>query len=136
MASKKKAAKKAKGKTSKQFENTIRKAALGYPEAIEDFPWGHSAFKVNKKIFVSMANDGEGLRMSFKLPESRYEALTLPFTEPTHYGMGKHGWVTAKFDKAEQLPMDLLLEWMEESYRKIAPKRLVKVLDGDLAEGA
>lgn len=123
-----------KKQTAKQFENLIRKAALAYPETIEDFPWGHSAFKVNKKIFVSMAHgegageDG-GLRMSFKLPESRYEALTLPFTEPTHYGMGKHGWVTAKFAKDEQLPMDLLLDWMHESYRAIAPKRLVKMLD-------
>ena len=118
-----------KTKATKRCEDALREVALDYPEAIEDFPWGHSAFKVKKKIFVSMAHDDEGLRMSFKLPESRYEALALPFTEPTHYGMGKHGWVTAKFSPKDEPPIELLLEWMDESYRTIAPKKLVKLLD-------
>ena len=27
----------------------LRKAALAFPETVEDFPWGHSAFKVSGK---------------------------------------------------------------------------------------
>ena len=115
--------------TKKKWSAALREAAMDYPETIEDFPWGSSVFKVNKKIFFSLADDEDGVRMSFKLPESRYEALTLPFTEPTHYGMGKHGWVTAKFAPGDTPPVDLLLEWMDESFRAIAPKRAIKLLD-------
>ena len=127
---KKKAAKK-KATKRKTWVDALREEALSYPGAVEDFPWGHSAFKVNSKIFMTLAELEAGCRMSFKLPTSRYEALTFPFTEPTHYGMGKHGWVTASFATDEDAPLDLLLEWMEESYRAIAPKRRVQELDAE-----
>ena len=127
MAAKKKSSRK---RSLKQVVAAIRKEALAYPEAVEEFPWGHSAFKVNQKIFVSLGEDGEGrLRVSCKLPTSRYEALLFPFTEPTHYGMGKHGWVTASFAKGDDVPLDLLFDWIEESFRAIAPKRLAQELD-------
>ena len=104
--------------------------ALGFPEAYEEFPWGHSAIKVRKKIFVSSGFDADGaFRMSLKLTESNFEALLLPFTEPTHYGMGKHGWVTSSFAADVEPPLPLLRGWIEESYRAIAPKALVKQLD-------
>ena len=59
----------------------LREIALSYPEAWEDFPWGHSGFKVRKKIFFSMGGHEEYLSMSFKLPQSNQEALLLPFTK-------------------------------------------------------
>lgn len=49
---------------------------------------------------------------------------TSPHAEPTHYGLGRAGWVTLKFAASEQPPLDLLQEWIEESYRAVAPKRL------------
>ena len=52
----------------------------------------------------------------------------LPFTEPTGYGLGKSGWVSAKFPPAEKLPLDLLKAWIDESYRAQAPKKLVASL--------
>ena len=51
----------------------------------------------------------------------------LPFTEPTGYGLGKSGWVTAKFDDTPPLP--LLKEWLDESYRAQAPKKLQAMLE-------
>jgi predicted DNA-binding protein (MmcQ/YjbR family) len=114
---------------SQRTAEAVRAYALTFPEAWEDFPWGHSAFKVRKKIFVTLGLHQDGVSMSFKLPRSNHEALLMPFTEPTHYGMGKHGWVTATFAPAETPPMFLLKEWIEESYRAIAPKTLVARLD-------
>src|SRR5688500_1553192 len=38
-------------------EMAIRKYALGLPEATEDFPWGHRAFRVGKKVFLFLAWD-------------------------------------------------------------------------------
>ena len=93
-------------------------------------PWGHAAFKVREKVFLFMGEE-DALTGSVKLPESRYEALELPFTEPTHYGMGKHGWVSFKFTKGEAPPVDLLLEWIDESFRAVAPKKLLAKLDAE-----
>jgi predicted DNA-binding protein (MmcQ/YjbR family) len=108
----------------------LRAFALSFPEAYEEFPWGHCAIKVNKKIFVSLGTE-DGLSVSLKLGDSNFEALLLPFTEPARYGMGKHGWVTSRFAAQDSPPMEILRAWIEESYRAIALKRLVKLLDAD-----
>ncbi|RKH22018.1 MmcQ/YjbR family DNA-binding protein [Corallococcus sp. AB030] len=101
---------------------------MSYPGAHEDFPWGHRAMKVNDKTFLFMTVDGEKLNLSAKLPDSKDAALTLPFTEPTEYGLGKSGWVTAHFDEASQVPVPVIKAWIDESYRAIAPKKLVDQL--------
>ena len=51
----------------------------------------------------------------------------LPWAEPTHYGMGKHGWVTGNV-KPKDAPMDLIRAWVDESFRAIAPKKIVALL--------
>jgi hypothetical protein len=66
---------------------------------------------------------------------SRYQAgnthvaLDLPFTEPTGYGLARSGWVTASFAPGERVPLGILEQWVEESYRAVAPKRLSAQLD-------
>ena len=103
-------------------------AALAYPEATLDHPWGHPALKVRGKAFVFLAAFADGLSFSVKLPASAPMALMLPFAQPTGYGLGKSGWVSARFPPGTPPPEDLLLEWMDESYRAIAPKKLVATL--------
>lgn len=109
---------------AKQFD-ALRKRGLAYPETLEDHPWGHSALKVKGKAFAFLWADAEGLSISVKLPESNSLALTLPFAEPTGYGLGKSGWVSAKFGSKDKVPLELLFEWLEESFRAIAPKRVL-----------
>ncbi|MFL5341312.1 MAG: MmcQ/YjbR family DNA-binding protein [Gemmataceae bacterium] len=109
-----------------------RKFALGLPGAYEEFPWGESVAKVNKKVFIFMGLDvsrEHGFRFSVKLPVTGREALELPFTEPTGYGLGKSGWVTATFMPGQPPPIELIREWIEESYRAVAPKKLVAQLE-------
>ncbi len=108
---------------------TLRDLAMGLPEAWEDFPWGHSAFKVRKKVFLFMCAGEEGLNISLKLTDSHFEAMLLPFVEPTGYGLGKSGWVSASFGTKDKPPMGILAQWIEESYRAVALKSLVKLLD-------
>lgn len=108
----------------------VRAFALSLPGAWEDHPWGESVAKVGKKVFVFMGKPkGKSFGLSVKLPESGFEALELPFTEPTGYGLGKGGWVTATFAAGEEIPVEILKTWVEESYRTIAPKKLVQELD-------
>src|SRR5262245_16626187 len=109
----------------------LRKHALGYPEAVEDFPWGECAIKVKGKIFlVIYLDDKENyLNLSLKLPVSASMALTLPFATPTGYGLGKSGWVTSRFNVGDDIPLEILMEWVDESFRAVAPKRVVALLE-------
>jgi predicted DNA-binding protein (MmcQ/YjbR family) len=114
----------------RQSEAALRKLALAYPEATEDFPWGHRAIKVKGKAFVFMSLEKDRFSMSAKIPDSRSEALLFPFAEPTHYGLGKSGWVTATFKEGDSIPVELLGGWIDESYHEIAPKKLSAPLMG------
>ena len=115
---------------STTLHRQLRDFALGLPEAWEDHPWGESVAKVGKKVFVFFG-EGEpsnGARLTVKLPTSNDEALALPFTEPAGYGLDRGSWVdvTAPPDA----PPEMLMAWIEESYRAVAPKKLVARLDG------
>lgn len=108
----------------KSLAGRLRAYALSFPEAIEDFPWGERAIKVRSKAFLFMRAEGTTLSFSVKLPESAADALELPNVEPTGYGLGKHGWVTAKVDAGRDAPAETFEAWLEESYVAVAPKRL------------
>ncbi|MBC8105344.1 MAG: MmcQ/YjbR family DNA-binding protein [Anaerolineae bacterium] len=118
----------------KSAEKKLRAFALDYPDAVEEFPWGHSAFKVNKKVFLFLATEKGELSMSMKLPKSGKAALKNSFASPTEYGMGKHGWVTSRFAPGDSVPLDLLTDWIDESFRAIAPKKIVAFLDDEDTE--
>lgn len=108
----------------------LRTAALAYPEAHEDFPWGHCAIKVKNKIFVSFYLDTAKpqLSLSTKLPQSNEFALLLPFASPTGYGLARSGWVTAAFGPQDDVPLDMLRGWIDESFRAVAPTKLTRQL--------
>ena len=85
--------------------------------------------KVGKKVFVFFGLPRGGLNVTCKLPHTFDVALsTFSFAEATDYGLGASGWVTATFDGKDEVPVPLLLEWIEESYRAVAPAKLVKQL--------
>jgi hypothetical protein len=110
----------------------LKKFGLAYPEAHGKSPWpGHDDLAVRNKTFAYLSAEGEPLSISCKLPLTGQMALTLPFTNPTGYGLGKSGWVTATFDPKQTPPLDLLENWIDESYRAQAPKKLVATLPDD-----
>ena len=110
------------------IESEVRAFALAYPETHEDFPWGVRVIKVRNKVFVFMGQGLDGFGISVKLPHSHQAALTLSWTEPTGYGLGRAGWVPAHLRRVPSLDMDLIKDWIDESYRAVAPKTLVAKL--------
>jgi predicted DNA-binding protein (MmcQ/YjbR family) len=108
-------------------EAHLRAHALAKPEATEHFPWGERAIKVKGKVFLFMYCDATRLSLSTKLPESASVALLLPFANPTGYGLGKAGWVSAAFDAGDSPPLDMLCSWIDESYQAVAPAKLAAV---------
>ncbi|WP_164017442.1 MmcQ/YjbR family DNA-binding protein [Pyxidicoccus trucidator] len=114
----------------KAAEDRLREVMLALPEATEDFPWGHRAAKVKGKMFAILVLEDAGLTVTTKLPDSNEAALTLPFTAPTGYGMGKSGWVTSTFKVGDDVPVELLGQWVHESFRAVAPQRVLKAMGG------
>jgi len=111
----------------------LRAFGLAYPGAHTKSPWpGHLDLAVNDKTFAYLSLEGEPLGIGCKLPTSNALALALPFCQPMAYGLGKSGWVSAKFDQHAP-DVDMLKAWIDESYRAQAPKKLVKQLDGGAA---
>ena len=113
-----------------QAEQALRDLGLSFPETHEAFPWGHRALKVKAKAFAFMAREDDELSLSVKLARSHSDALALPWVEPTGYGLGRSGWVTARFGPGDDVPQDLLGAWLRESYRAVAPRRLAAALEG------
>ena len=108
----------------------LRAFGLGYPGAHGKSPWpNHDDLAVNDKTFAYLSIEGEPFSISCKLPYTGAIALDLPFAKPTGYGLGKSGWVTFTPEEEEMPPLDQLKEWLDESYRAQAPRRLVKELD-------
>ncbi|HVE84945.1 MAG TPA: MmcQ/YjbR family DNA-binding protein [Myxococcales bacterium] len=109
----------------------IKETALGYPGAELAVILGdHEVVRVKDKVFLWLGGENQGCYFGVRLPESQDAAMALPFVEPMGYGMAKWGWVGAKFEKGQDVPLDMVLQWVEESYRKVAPKRLVAQLGG------
>lgn len=116
------------------FVDALEDFALALPEAWPDTPWGDRVVKVKTKIFVFLSRpDSERPVVTTKLPESRDHALSFAEAFPTRYGLGKHGWVTMFVDTIEPGEREVLFDFVEESYRAVATKTLVRRLDADIA---
>lgn len=113
------------------LQEKLRLFALSFPEAWEDHPWGHIAIKARKKAFVFLSGEElyEGkLSMTVKLPVSGEMVLALPYMERAGYGLGKSGWVTMRLGPKDPVDRGMFESWIDQSYRAIAPKTLVKRL--------
>ena len=135
MAARKKSAKKAAtsstaGSPLERAESALRSAALAYPETEEAHPWGETAMKVKGKTFLFMRRTPTELSFSVKLPRTGMQALALPFAKPTEYGLGKAGWVTIRVAKVTKALEAQFLEWLDESFRAVAPAKVLARVDG------
>ena len=108
----------------------LRAFGLALPGAHSKSPWpGHDDLAVNDKTFAYLPGEGQPFSLSCKLPYTGEAALDLPYAAPTGYGLGKWGWVTFSPSEEQMPSFDRMKEWIEESYRSQAPRRLVKELD-------
>ena len=62
-----------------------------------------------------------------KLVESHALGLAQSGVEPMRYNLGRSGWVTIY--RYADTPYEMLREWIDESYRAVAPKALGRALD-------
>ena len=114
----------------KRIHRRILEFALGLPEAYEDHPWEETVAKVNRKVFVFLGSEASPFwpGMTVKLRDSHELGLGIPGAAPTRYGLGKSGWVDIPFG-IQPPPLGVLKDLVDESYRLVAPRRLVEALD-------
>jgi hypothetical protein len=107
----------------------LRAICLGFPEATEKPFGGHTApaFRVRDKLFLTVSEAGDSLTCKAGPGVQAILVASDPdrFFVPPY--VGTKGWVGIRFDTA--LDWEELGELAEESYRLIAPKRLVDQLD-------
>jgi predicted DNA-binding protein (MmcQ/YjbR family) len=107
----------------------IRDFAASLPDAWVDHPWGDTVYKVGKKIFIFLGDvDDDGGRIGVKLREAHEEAMAFEWVTPSGYGLDRGGWVSCTIPR--DAPLEMVLGWIEESYRLVAPRKLVSRLDG------
>ena len=106
-----------------ELAERVRELALSFPEAYEDEPWGHPAFKVaDNRLFGLMWIREGALHVTLKLtPEEREIAFLLPYVRRASH-VGRYGWITATVTDEESLAA--VLEWLRESYWLKAPAHL------------
>jgi predicted DNA-binding protein (MmcQ/YjbR family) len=114
-------------KGGKRVHTALRAFAFKFPGAWEDHPWGESVAKVDKKVFAFFGLEGH-TSVHLKLPHSGDAALGIRGAEQMDYGLGKAGWVSIPLD-GDLPPIEILREWIEESYRAVATKKRAKELD-------
>jgi predicted DNA-binding protein (MmcQ/YjbR family) len=116
----------------KVVRRRLKEFALRLPQAWLDHPWGEDVVKVGKKVFVFLGlEDMNELLVTVKLEDSHDQALAVPGAEPTGYGLGRSGWVTIPLRDTTP-PPEVLEDWIDESYRRVAPRKLVAELDAGL----
>src|SRR5437016_11442685 len=106
----------------------VREHALHFPAAVEDFPWGESVVKVEKRsrrpprwrqglvhgpMFLWLGRrESEAHAVSVKLTTSYDEAVALAAALPTSTsGLGQWGWLTVRLSG---VGLDLVCGWVEE----------------------
>ena len=114
-------------KTDDRALQRIRELCLSLPESSEVSSWGHPNFRAGKRTFAAFEWIKDRPSIAFRLNPTDIDLLLRRrgfFVTP--YGQGR--WVSIWVDAA--LNWGLVRRLLEESYRVVALKRMVAVLDG------
>jgi hypothetical protein len=102
---------------------TVRQIALALPGVEEGTSYGTPAFRVHKKFFVRLREDGETLvvKVGFDAQEILMRSNPDVFFITDHYAGYPHVLV-----RLPAVDPDELREVLEQAWRLNAPKRLIK----------
>jgi len=105
----------------------IREICLALPDTKETLTWGKPHFRVGDKIFAGFGEENGKAVIGFKLTMPHaHSIIENPRFWPAPY-VGHRGWVS--MDTSGVDDWDQVRQLVLESYRLIAPKRTVKLLD-------
>lgn len=94
----------------------LRKMAASFPEVIEGASCNQTSYKIGKKAFLYIGEQGGRYKAMFKLADSAPRAEELAAASPEDFQVGQGGWVTARFSSDTPLPKKLWEAWLNESH--------------------
>jgi len=106
----------------------LRRICLALPGATEVTAWGHPNFKVAKKTFAAFERYQGEWAIAVKVDKGHQEHLMT--SDPRFYAspyVGARGWVSMKI--AGRVSWKQVKALVVESYRSLAPKKLLAALD-------
>ncbi len=108
----------------------FKQICLALPETKVTMTWGAPHIRVGEKIFTGwgLAEDEKSWSFSAKIDKDKQAAMVASdkrFTVAAY--VGKHGWVSVEIRKGKE-NWGEIAALVEESYRNIAPKKLVAQL--------
>ncbi|HZF53205.1 MAG TPA: MmcQ/YjbR family DNA-binding protein [Polyangiaceae bacterium] len=118
------------------FHDRLLQIVLRLPGAYEDRPWGSVHCKVAGKIFVGWGRHDDGeMEIGFRVSPELQSMLVAsdPRFKIAKY-VGKYGGVDMRIGPKPN--WDEVEQFIVESYRIIAPRKLVKELDAQRGEGS
>ena len=106
----------------------LRRLALALPDVEEGTAYGTPAWRVRKKLFARLREDEETVAVRVERGERELLIGAAPavFFITDHYR--PYAWVLVRL---AAIPEDELAEVLEDSWRRAAPKRLVRERDGE-----
>lgn len=107
------------GIDGKEAFKAIQAHCLAKEGAVEEYPWGHFAWKVKRKLFA-VGTENES-RVTVKSTLEKQQALVLHPNIEVASHVGRFGWVTITADSQDVL--DLALELIDVSYDSVRRKR-------------
>lgn len=110
------------------FLSELRAVALDFPEAVEVEAWGRPTFRAGKIFALFSGSEDRPFGVTFRPEADDREALLQDerFWVPPYYGPS--GWLTLDF-QAAAVDWEEVRELLDASYRQVALKRQLKVLD-------
>lgn len=109
----------------------LRSLCLALPEAAEKQTWDHPTWRVRDRIFALQRSDRLDGRPSLWLKAPAGAQRVLTESDPARFFVppyvGHKGWIGVYLDVS--LDWAELQDLIEESYRLIAPRRLVARLE-------
>lgn len=112
--------------------DTVREIALTFPGAVESTSYGTPAFKVDKKLFTRLHQDGESLVVRIDEAErtGRMKADPETFFITDHYL--HYPWMLVKLSTVKRVDLHVLLA---EAWRHVAPNSYLVDNDAALQRG-
>ena len=115
------------GKGAQKMLTTMHEHCLRLPETVREERGSHPTWKGGKKAYASVAHDQGRLKLRFKIGVEQQAFLESDprYTIPLYYGAS--GWIN--LDVQNGVNWEEVDGLLESSYRQIALKRMLKVLD-------
>jgi len=110
---------------------TLRDLCLTYPQTSEEIKWENPVFLVHRRIFVLVHSADDGrvgiwLKAGKGVQEAFVEADGERYYRPPYFG--PKGWLGAWVSAESQPIWPVIEDLIDESFRLVAPKRVVALL--------